>query len=111
MVRVLNKTGMGVGLMLVGACAMADDCPERTATAMQDLQVIVPGMDESQVSAAQNILTGLCDPVTEDAGIGSSDAPRPANPGVDAESSTLLGIEFERADEDAKGHSRLKKRH
>ncbi len=70
---------------------------------------VVGPLTQQQSSAARRILNHLCETATpqakpERAADATQDSP------VKADDKGLFGIEFRRADEDSKGHDRLKKR-
>jgi hypothetical protein len=83
----------------LGSGVAADECADRTEQGLVELSLVFPAMDEVQAADAERILREVCvEPVT------SPSLTEPDTPSV-------MGIEFNKAEADSKGHSRLKKSH
>jgi hypothetical protein len=82
-----------------GSGVAADECADRTEQGLAELGLVFPAMDEVQAADAERILREVCvDPTT---------SPSPSDP----DTPSVMGIEFNKAEADSKGHSRLKKSH
>ena len=88
------KPTLSIALLALTFLALpvaADECDIEDA--LERLQTEVVGvLDPEKVDRARKILTSLCTPPKE------------------AESTQVLGVELRPADEDSKGHERLKRR-
>ena len=81
---------------MASVCA-AEPCADRAAQGLAELKLVFPEMDEAQTDDAERILRDVCV------------APEPAQ--AEPDTPSVLGIEFNKAQPDSKGHSRLKKGH
>ncbi len=100
------KVIVAVLMLGVSSVCTAEACVDRTGQALAELRGVFPEMDEAQAADAERILVGLCD------------ASAPSTPGTEAattqpesDSPSVLGVEFNKAEPDSKGHSRLRKTH
>lgn len=95
-----------VALTLALLCGMAHgNCEVEAAVAQLESEVIGP-MDAKQRQDTRRILLALCGGTS-----GTDTASAPATEQLDEPASTkLFGIEMKRADEDSRGHERLKNR-
>jgi hypothetical protein len=93
-------------LLGMGSAVAADECVERTERALAELKLVFPGMDEAQTADAERILAETC------AAPGSAATQaRGATAQAQSDTPSVLGVEFNKAEPDSKGHSRLKKTH
>ncbi len=76
-----------------------DECADRTKQGLAELSLVFLAMDEVQAADAERILREMCLGTGSSLSLGESDTP------------SVLGIEFNKAEADSKGHSRLKKSH
>ena len=90
---------------MASVCA-ADRCADRTAQGLAELKLVFPGMDEVQTADAERILHGVC-VARGPAASGTKGDTAQAEP----DTPSVLGVEFNKAEPDSKGHSRLKKTH
>ena len=94
------------------AGAAADSCDVEQALLALETDV-VGSLTQEQRSDARQILNNLCGTIMiEESTVQASAADNASDKASDTEedNKALFGIEFRRADEDSKGHDRLKKR-
>ena len=88
--------GLGSG---VASGVATEECADRTEQGLAELSLVFPAMDEVQAADAERILREMCAGTVSSPSLSESDTP------------SVLGIEFNKAEADSKGHSRLKKSH
>ena len=93
-------------LVGMGSIVAADECVDRTGHALAELQQAIPGMNESQITDAKRILDEICG-----APVAAATSAEAAMTQAEPDTPTVLGIDFNKAEPDSKGHSRLKKTH
>ncbi|TDJ25488.1 MAG: hypothetical protein E2O54_12435 [Gammaproteobacteria bacterium] len=93
-------------LFCTASVAGAEECVDRTAQALAELQQVFPEMDEVQAGDAKRILDEVCL------------APEPAAAQAEAskvrtgsDTPTVFGVQLNKAEPDSKGHARLHKTH
>ncbi len=93
------KVTLAALLFGLGSGVAAEECADRSKQGLTELSLVFPSMDEVQAADAERILREMCLGTGSSLSLGESDTP------------SVLGIEFNKAEADSKGHSRLKKSH
>ena len=96
MILVALLFGLGCG---VASGVATDECADRMEQGLAELSLVFPAMDQVQAADAERILREMC--------VGT--VTRPSH--SESDTPSVLGIEFNKAEAESKGHSRLKKNH